>query len=157
MPQPSKGVRLAIDVGSVRVGVARCDSDQIMALPLATLANDESTIEKIIIFASDYSAQLIYVGKPVSLNESETASTFLATDFAMELSSLTEIPVHLLDERLTTVSAKNVIKETGKTEKKSRNYVDQVAAVILLEQAIAIEKSTGRLAGSLVTLRSGEN
>ena len=157
MPQPSKGVRLAIDVGSVRVGIARCDSDQIMALPLATLANDESTIEKIIIFASDYSAQLIYVGKPVSLNESETASTFLATDFAMELSSLTEIPVHLLDERLTTVSAKNVIKETGKTEKKSRNYVDQVAAVILLEQAIAIEKSTGRLAGSLVTLRSGEN
>ena len=157
MPQPSKGVRLAIDVGSVRVGVARCDSDQIMALPLATLANDESTIEKIIIFASDYSAQLIYVGKPVSLNESETASTFLATDFAMELSSLTEIPVHLLDERLTTVSAKNVIKETGKTEKKSRNYVDQVAAVILLEQAIAIEKSTGRLAGSLVTLKSGEN
>ncbi len=157
MPQPSKGVRLAIDVGSVRVGVARCDSDQIMALPLATLANDESTIEKIIIFASDYSAQLIYVGKPVSLNESETASTFLATDFAMELSSLTEIPVHLLDERLTTVSAKNVIKETGKTEKKSRNYVDQVAAAILLEQAIAIEKSTGRLAGSLVTLRSGEN
>ena len=157
MPQPSKGVRLAIDVGSVRVGVARCDSDQIMALPLATLANDELTIEKIISFASDYSAQLIYVGKPVSLKESETASTFLATDFAMELSSLTEIPVHLLDERLTTVSAKNVIKETGKTEKKSRDYVDQVAAVILLEQAIAIEKSTGRLAGSLVTLRSGEN
>ena len=157
MPQPSKGVRLAIDVGSVRIGVARCDADQIMALPLATLANDELTIERIIGLATDYSAQLIYVGKPVSLNENETASTFLANDFAIELSSLTEIPVHLLDERLTTVSAKNVIKETGKTEKKSRNYVDQVAAVILLEQAIAIEKSTGRLAGTLVTKRSGEN
>lgn len=155
MPQPNKGVRLAIDVGSVRVGVARCDPDQIMALPLSTLANDELTIEKIISSANDFSAELIYVGKPVSLNENETASTFLATDFAIELSSITKIPVHLLDERLTTVSAKNVIKDAGKTEKKSRSYVDQVAAVILLEQAIAIEKSTGRLAGTPVTSGSG--
>lgn len=151
MPQPSKGVRLAVDVGSVRIGVARCDTDQIMALPLTTLANDETTIEQLLQLAAEYSAQVIYVGKPISLNENETASTFLAKDFADELSLLTDIPVHLLDERLTTVSAKNVIQDAGKSEKKSRSYVDQVAAVILLEQALAIEKSTGRLAGTSVT------
>ena len=150
MITPSKGVRLSVDVGTVRVGVARCDRDQIMASPVTTLSGEETAIEEIIALADEYSAELIYVGKPISLNQGHTASTEMAIAFAQHLASTSPKPVHLVDERLTTVSAQTQLHASGKSSKQSKNVIDQIAAVVLLDHAMAIEKSTGNLAGELV-------
>lgn len=150
MITPSKGVRLSVDVGTVRIGVARCDRDQIMASPVATLSGEETAIEEIIALAGEYSAELIYVGKPISLNLGHTASTEMAIAFAQHLASTSLIPVHLVDERLTTVAAQTQLHASGKSTKQSKNVIDQIAAVVLLDHAMAIEKSTGNLAGELV-------
>lgn len=150
MITPSKGVRLSVDVGTVRVGVARCDRDQIMASPVSTLSGEETAIEELIALADEYSAELIYVGKPISLNQGHTASTEMAIAFAQHLASTSSIPVHLVDERLTTVSAQSQLHASGKSTKQSKNVIDQIAAVVLLDHAMAIEKATGNLAGELV-------
>ena len=150
MITPSKGVRLSVDVGTVRVGVARCDRDQIMASPVATLSGEETAIKEIVSLIDEYNAELIYVGKPISLNQGHTASTEMAIAFAHHLASTSQIPVHLVDERLTTVSAQTQLHASGKSTKQSRNVIDQIAAVVLLDHAMAIEKATGNLAGELV-------
>ena len=150
MITPSKGVRLSVDVGTVRVGVARCDRDQIMASPVATLSGEETAIEELIAIAKEYGAELIYVGKPISLSQGHTASTEMAIAFAQHMASASTIPVHLVDERLTTVSAQTQLHASGKSAKQSKNVIDQIAAVVLLDHAMAIEKSTGNLAGELV-------
>ena len=150
MVNPSKGVRLGVDVGSVRIGISRCDQDQIMAMPVATLKASENNINEVISFAQEFGAQLIYVGKPISLNENVTSSTLLAEEFANRLAMQWEQPVRLLDERLTTVSATNTLQVNGKNSKEGRSIIDQVAAVILLDHALAIEKSLGDFAGQVV-------
>ena len=150
MITPSKGVRLSVDVGTVRVGVARCDRDQIMASPVATFSGEETAIEEILKLVDEYNAELIYVGKPISLNQSHTASTEMAIAFAHHLAGVSPVQVHLVDERLTTVSAQSQLHTSGKSTKQSRNVIDQIAAVVLLDHAMAIEKSTGNLAGELV-------
>lgn len=151
MLTPSKGVRIGIDVGSVRIGVARCDSDQIMAIPVVTIQMSTDAINQVLQIVQEYQAEVIYIGKPISLNQNETSSTQMATEFANKLAQLTQIQIRLLDERLTTVSAQNTLYSAGKNSKKSRSVIDQVAAVILLDHAIAVEKATDTLAGELVS------
>ena len=150
MVTPNKGVRLAVDVGTVRIGVARCDQEQIMAMPVATLDANNNAIEALLKLIDEYQAQLIYVGKPVSLDSNHTASTEMAIAFADHLASTTDKPVYLVDERLTTVSAQSQMHTVGKNTKQSRGVIDQVAAVILLDHAMSIEKAKGTLAGEFV-------
>jgi putative Holliday junction resolvase len=107
-------------------------------------------LNEVISFAQEFGAQLIYVGKPISLNENVTSSTLLAEEFANRLAMQWEQPVRLLDERLTTVSATNTLQVNGKNSKEGRSIIDQVAAVILLDHALAIEKSLGDFAGQVV-------
>jgi putative Holliday junction resolvase len=106
-----------------------------MAMPVATLNASENNINEVISFAQEFGAQLIYVGKPISLNENVTSSTLLAEEFANRLAMQWEQPVRLLDERLTTVSATNTLQVNGKNSKEGRSIIDQVAAVILLDHA----------------------
>lgn len=159
MIAPGKGVRLGIDVGTVRIGVAKSDQDQIMALPVATLANSgtaeisDEAIEKAFEIISDIQPQVVYVGKPISLSSNETKSTQMAIEFAHKLAnqvSQTPITIRLLDERLTTVSAQAQLHAAGKNSKQGKNVIDQVAAIVLLDHAMSIEKTTGTLAGESV-------
>lgn len=153
MALPSKGVRLAIDVGTTRIGVARCDREHLLAVPVQTISAGGSAVLEISQIAKDLQAELIYVGKPISLGDKHTNSTEMAVQFAIELQGKSNIPIRLLDERLTSVSAQTKLHETGKKAKDFKSVIDQVAAVILLDHAMAIEKSTGTLAGESVTDR----
>ena len=153
MALPNKGVRLAIDVGTTRIGVARCDREHLLAVPVQTVSAGDSAILEISQIAKELQAELIYVGKPVSLGDRHTISTEMAIQFALELQGESEIPVRLLDERLTSVSAQTKLHESGKKAKDFKSVIDQVAAVILLDHAMAIEKTTGTLAGESVTDR----
>jgi putative Holliday junction resolvase len=70
----------------------------------------------------------------------------------MALAETIAIPVHLIDERLSTVSAQRSLQEAGRTTRESRGYVDQAAAVVILEAALARERADGTRAGRAVTV-----
>lgn len=145
-----RGVRLGIDVGKARVGVSRCDPDGMLAVPVETVARTEASIARIVELASEYEPIEFVVGLPVNMQGADTPSTLDAREFATDLQRLSGIPVRMIDERLSTVTAHAALRSSGRTQKNSRSIVDQVAAVVLLQLAIDTEKSTGSPAGSVV-------
>jgi putative Holliday junction resolvase len=145
-----RGVRLGIDVGRARVGVARCDPDGMLAVPVETVPRSESTLNRLSELAGEYEPMEFVVGLPVNLQGADTQSTADARSFAAALQERTGVPVRLVDERLSTVSAHAALRSSGRNQKNSRSIVDQVAAVVLLQQAIDMEKSTGNPPGAAV-------
>ncbi|WP_309129273.1 Holliday junction resolvase RuvX [Microbacterium sp.] len=147
-----RGIRLGIDVGKARVGVARCDPDGMLAVPVETVPRSEASVDRIAELAAEWEPIEFVVGLPVNLRGDETPSTADARDFAVALGVRTGIDVRLVDERLSTVSAHAALRSSGRSQKKSRSIVDQVAAVVLLQHAVDTEKSTGTPAGALIDL-----
>lgn len=149
-----RGVRIGVDVGKVRIGVARTDSDAILATPIETVARSGDSgddIRTILAHSVELGALEIIVGLPLSLSGGDTPSTSDARDFARRLAGGAEpVPVRLVDERLSTVTAQGALRAAGRSSKKQRSVVDQVAAVIILQHAIDLERSSGRPPGSLV-------
>jgi putative Holliday junction resolvase len=144
------GRRLAVDVGKVRVGLAISDFHGILASPLQNVArqtDDTETIRLILAAIEDQDLLELYVGLPVSMSGTATASTDDAVAVANLLAAATDLPVRMIDERLTTVSASAALRSSGKNSKEGRQVIDQVAATMILEQAMAIEKNTGREPG----------
>lgn len=142
-----RGVRLGIDVGRARVGVARCDPDGLLATPVETVPRAETSVSRILELAAEYDAVELLVGLPLNMRGEDTASTADAREFAAALAAAGAVAVRLVDERLSTVSAHAVLRESGRSQRTSRSIVDQVAAVVLLQQALDVEKSTGRPPG----------
>lgn len=145
-----RGVRLGIDVGKARVGVSRCDPDGMLAVPVETVPRSEHSLARIAEIAEEYEPMEFIVGLPVNMQGADTPSTADAREFAAALQRLTAVPVRLMDERLSTVTAHAALRSSGRTQRNSRSIVDQVAAVVLLQHAIDTEKSTGNPAGSVV-------
>ena len=145
-----RGVRLGIDVGRARVGVARSDPDGMLAVPVETVPRDERSLTRIAELTAEYEPMEIVVGMPVNMQGADTPSTVDAREFAAALQARSGVPVRLVDERLSTVSAHAALRSSGRSQKNSRSIVDQVAAVVLLQQAIDTEKSTGNPAGAPV-------
>ncbi|WP_372699185.1 Holliday junction resolvase RuvX [Arthrobacter sp. JSM 101049] len=153
-----RGVKLGVDVGMARVGVALCDPDGVLATPLKTLKRDQkknSDIRVLARMAVEHAAVQVFVGLPRSLRGSETASTTMARDYAEHLAvelarSAPGVAVRLIDERLTTVSAHRALHESGLDGRKHRQVVDQVAAADILQQALDMQKSLQRDVGMAV-------
>jgi putative Holliday junction resolvase len=145
-----RGVRLGIDVGKARVGVARCDPDGMLATPVETVARGDDSISRLVVLAEEHGAVELVVGLPISLSGGDTPSTADAREFAQALAQASPLPVRLVDERLSTVSAHSALRGSGRSQRQSRNIVDQVAAVVLLQQALDVEKNTGRPPGTSV-------
>jgi putative Holliday junction resolvase len=89
----------------------------------------------------------VYVGDPLSLSGSETASTKDAREFAVQLAELASVPVRLVDERLTTVTAYSKLRQSGKNAKAAKDLIDSASAVEILEQSLNISKQSGKPAG----------
>lgn len=145
-----RGTRLGIDVGKARVGVSRCDPDGMLAVPIETVPRSETSIDRIAALVAEWEPLELVVGLPVNMRGEETLSTVDAREFAAALQARTDTDVRLVDERLSTVTAHAALRSSGRTQKNSRNIVDQVAAVVLLQHAIDTEKSTGSPAGELI-------
>ena len=145
------GRRLAIDYGDVRIGLAISDITALVASPLRTIKNsvDNSAvvIQEVASIVQDEAISVVYIGLPIHLSGGEGTSTEKVRDFAQELRShiASHIETRLVDERLSTKSAKNQARSMGK--KLTRDDVDQMAAVASLEFALHWESSSGRLAG----------
>jgi putative Holliday junction resolvase len=126
------GVVLAVDVGTVRVGVAASDPHRILASPVETVPAPGH--ERLAELVAEREAVLVVVGLPTSLSgRSESASADMARDWAAAFEALVDVPVQLVDERLTTVTATAALRASGRTARKSRAVVDQAAAVALLQ------------------------
>jgi putative Holliday junction resolvase len=146
---------MALDVGSVRIGVAKCDAEGLLATPLTTITMGPNALLQVRDLAQEHDAVCVYVGKPISLSGNDTASTQTAIDFAHELKALVHestVQVRLIDERLSTVSAQRGMHEAGRNIKQSRDAIDQAAAVVILEHALASERNSGVLVGEEVNL-----
>lgn len=144
------GRRLAIDIGKVRIGLAISDFHGILASGLTNVARAktlEQTCEAIISAIKDEDLLEIYVGLPLAMSGSHTASTADAIEVATALSGYTAIPIRMIDERLSTVSATASLRASGRDSKSGRKVIDQIAATVILEQALQIEKQTESVAG----------
>lgn len=144
------GRRLAIDVGKVRIGVAVSDLHAILASGYSTIQRSqdiETTLKSILEIVNEIQPIEIYVGLPVSLSGDSTASTRDAIDFARNLENAVAIPVRFIDERMTTVTATNTLRLSGRDSKSGRKVIDQIAATVILEQALEIEKNSGAQPG----------
>ena len=145
-----RGSRLAIDVGTVRIGLAVSDPDSILSTPLPALIRSKlltETLQEILSLISDNGVIEVYVGDPLSLSGVETASTQDARQFALQLAELTSVPVRLVDERLTTVTASAKLRLNGKNAKAAKSLIDSASAVEILEQALNVSKQSGKPAG----------
>ncbi len=146
------GVRIGVDVGKARVGVACSDRDGLLATPVETLTRDSKTLAVLQTLVTELEPLEIVVGLPLSLSGADTASTTDAREFAVSLAAATGIPVRLVDERLTTVSAQRALHDAGRRAKGSRPVIDQVAAVIILQNALDFERAAAQPPGALVDL-----
>jgi putative holliday junction resolvase len=145
-----RGVRLGIDVGRVRVGVARSDPDGLLALPVVTLDRRAGIEAPLAALIAEHEPLEIVVGLPLSLSGGDTPSTTDAREVAAVIAALGPVPVLLVDERLSTVSAQRSLTASGRTTRNSRNVVDQVAAVIILQHALDRERASGSRPGAVV-------
>ncbi len=163
-PGPRRGARLGIDVGDVRIGVARCDPDGLIATPVETVRRGAGDLARLVAIVAEEEAIEVVVGLPVSLSGRDGPAAAKARAFASDLFAVLNpettgeggaspdhpIPVRLVDERLTTVSAERVLRERGRKGSRQRSVVDQAAAVVILQHAIDTERSTGRPPGQEV-------
>jgi len=137
-----RGRRIAFDYGDVRIGVAISDPDSILASPLTTLSNGNPKLfEQISALITEYDPVAIYVGEPLNLSGESSSSAEKARAFGQILNETFQIPVTMIDERLSTVSATTALRDSGVNAKDARSRIDMAAAVAILEHAIRIEKA----------------
>ena len=136
-----RGRRIAFDYGDVRIGVAMSDPDSILCSPLTTLkATDKNLDDQLSqIFIENEPVQ-IFVGRPALLSGHDGVASEKAHLFANRLRVITDIPVHLVDERMSTISAARNLRDSGKNAKDSKGSIDMAAAVAILEFALDLEK-----------------
>lgn len=145
-------VRMGIDVGDARVGIAASDPDGLLATPCET-ANREGAARRVQSIVTERGAERLYVGLPRSLRGEEGAAAKKARAFVEELVALPEVEnepeydVYFVDERFTTVSAHSALSTSGRKTKDHKSVVDQVAAVMILQSALDFERSRGSAAG----------
>lgn len=144
-------MRLAIDPGSVRIGVARCDPDGVLATPLTVVRRGKGDLDALASLAEAEEAMEILVGLPTSLSGREGPAAATAKQFAAILAArVAPLPVRLVDERFTTTTAHDALRAGGHDSRARRQSVDSAAAAVLLEAALEAERRTGLAPGELV-------
>lgn len=149
------GVRIGIDPGDARIGVARSDPSGFLATPVETVRRGKGDLARIVRILgeeADGSPVLeVVVGLPRSLSGGEGPAAVKVREFAGRLAArVAPVPVRLVDERMTTVSAEAMLRDQGRKGGKRRAVVDQAAAVLILQHALDTERATGAAPGEIV-------
>ena len=145
------GVRLGVDPGDARIGVARSDPSGFLATPVETVRTGKGDLRRLAQLVREVEAVEVVVGLPRSLNGSEGPAADKARGLAARLARRVHpVPVRLCDERLTTVSAESILREQGRHGAKRRAVVDQAAAVLILQTALDTERLRGEPPGEIV-------
>jgi len=145
------GVRLGLDPGDARIGVARSDPSGFLATPVETVRRGRGDLRRLEQNLAEEGAVEVVVGLPRSLSGGEGPSAAKVRDFAGQLARrVAPVPVRLCDERLTTVSAEAMLRDRGQKGRKRRAVVDQAAAVLILQHALDTERASGIAPGEIV-------
>ena len=147
-----RGVRIALDIGDARIGVASSDPHGILATPVETVRRGPGDLDRIAALAAELEAFEIVVGLPRSLSGGEGPAAVKIRETAEQVRDKvhekdTGTTVRLVDERFTTVTAERQLRERGKKGSKRRAVVDQAAAVVILQHALDLERETGNPPG----------
>ncbi len=128
-------VIISVDYGDVRTGVAACDKLQLLASPVTVIKQKDPELlsEEIKKICIEKKAEKIVLGLPKNMDGSEGFRAEACKEFAKLLSEKTGLSVDFQDERLTTVSAHNILNATDTRGKKRKAVVDAVSAVLILE------------------------
>lgn len=147
------GVRLGIDPGDARIGVARSDPSGFLATPVETVPRGEGDVARIAAILEEEGAVEVVVGLPRSLSGREGPAAVKVREFAADLArEVAPVAVRLCDERLTTVTAESMLRERGRKGSARRAVVDQAAAVVILQNALDTERARGVAPGELVAV-----
>jgi len=145
------GVRLGVDPGDARIGVARSDPTGFLATPLETVRRGRGDLARLARLVVEEEVVEVVVGLPRSLSGGEGPAAAKVREFAARLAErIAPVTVRLQDERLTTVSAEAMLRDRGKKGAERRAVVDQAAAVFILQHALDSERATGRPPGEIV-------
>ena len=145
------GVRLGVDVGDVRIGVAACDPSGLIASPVETVPAGPGSLARLAELASERDAVEVVVGLPRSMSGGEGPAARKIRTYAVALSrTLQDLPVRLVDERLSTVTAERTLRERGRRGARRRAVVDQAAAVVILQSALDTERTSGSAPGEVL-------
>jgi putative Holliday junction resolvase len=146
-----RGRRLGVDVGDVRVGVATCDPDGLIATPVETVAAGPGCIARLGELAVEYEVIEVVVGLPLSLSGRDGPAAVKVRAFAAELAlAVSPTSVRLVDERMSTMTADVQLRESKRTGKNKRAVIDQVAATVILQSALDAERVRGEVPGERV-------
>ena len=145
------GVRLGLDPGDARIGVARSDPTGFLATPVETVRRGRGDLGRLRRIVAETEAVEVVVGLPRSLSGREGPSALKVREFAQSLArQIDPVPVRLCDERLTTVSAESMLRERGRKGADRRSVVDMAAAVLILQNALDTERASGNAPGEIV-------
>jgi putative pre-16S rRNA nuclease len=148
-----RGRRLGVDAGEARIGVAASDPDGLLATPLETVpARDAPAAQRrLAAIVAEYEPVEVVLGLPRSLSGSEGPAAARVRAFAARLArGIAPVPVRLVDERMTTVTAARGMRASGVTAKRGRARIDQAAAVVILQSALEAERMSGSPPGECV-------
>lgn len=145
------GVRLGLDPGDARIGVARSDVTGFLATPLETVRRGKGDLARLRRLVAEHEVIEVVVGLPRSLSGGEGPAAAKVREFAGALArQVAPVPVRLCDERLTTVSAESMLRDRGRKGQDRRSVVDMAAAVLILQNALDTERARGTAPGEIV-------
>jgi len=145
------GVRLGLDPGDARIGVARSDPTGFLATPVETVRRGRGDLGRLRRLVAETEAVEVVVGLPRSLSGREGPSAVKVREFARILArQIDPVPVRLCDERLTTVTAESILRMSGRKGADRRSVVDMAAAVLILQNALDTERASGNAPGEIV-------
>lgn len=141
--------RIACDVGSVRIGLARCDPHGVLASPMEAVRVGPRAIDEVVAQIRENDATEVIVGLPISLNGTHGPAAVRAQEWSQLLrTSLDEarltVPVRLVDERFTTVQAQRGLRAAGESVRSSRARIDSAAATVLLQSYLDSQRPDDR-------------
>lgn len=145
--------RLAIDWGKARIGIAASYGSTALAFPVETVPAGKQALGRIAALVDEYEAGIVYVGLPLTLAGRRSCSAQWVLDQVESLAAeIGADRIRLVDERLSTASASRNLGDAGRSQKRSRQVIDQAAAVEILQRALDIERATGGTAGESLNL-----
>lgn len=132
-----RGVRIAVDWGKARIGVAASDRDAILAFPVETVQTANRPVQRLAEIVAEYEPVEVIMGLPVALDGTEKIAARDVRQAGHQLAeAISPIPVRWVDERMTTRTAARALYDAGRDARKQRGVIDQVAAVAILEHVL---------------------
>ena len=133
---PEPGVRLGLDWGKARIGVAACDRDQIMAFPVTTVPTASRPIPAIVALIAEHQPVELVLGWPRALDGTDGPAVTAMKQVLAQLLAATTVDLVLIDERMSTVEASRRLASSGVNSRERRGIIDQAAAVGILDRAL---------------------